>query len=222
MKIDNIAGFPVVNLTQTKENRWGKYEAVDSNLVKSLNARYYVLIYVTGMFNGEDILHASALTETESVATLQEMATLVHTHFTKCRLPINYRDIAVVKLVDIKTSTRIDLNAFMERGYKVQSYAPYPLNVYCRELPEADADGFIRVSNFSGPDTFSAISLLLGYTSIRRDETEERDKWSVRYISRYDDDVCSVWVYANSKSEAIREARNEYHDIKDIVSASKI
>lgn len=222
MKIDNIAGFPVVNLTQTKENRWGKYEAVDSNLVKSLNARYYVLIYVTGMFNGEDILHASALTGTENVVTLQEMANLVHTHFTKCRLPINYRDIAVVKLVDIRTSTRIDLNAFMERGYKVQSYVPYPLNVYCRELPEVDADGFIRVSNFSGPDAFSAISLLLGYTPIRQDETEERDKWSVRYISRYDDDVCSVWVYANSKSEAIREARNEYHDIKDIVSASKI
>lgn len=222
MKIESIAGFPVVNLTQTKEKQWGKYEAVDSNLVKSLKARYYVLIYITGMFNGDDILHASALTGTENVATLQEMATLVCSHFSKYRLHINYRDIAVIKLVDIRTSTRIDLNAFMERGYKVQSYAQYPLNVYCRELPEADADGFIATRPLSGPDTFSVISLLLGYTPIEQEEPEKLDRWSVRYISSFDDDVCSVWVFADSKSEAINEVLSEYHDVKSIVSATKL
>lgn len=33
-----------------------------------------------------------------------------------------------------------------------------------------------------------------------------------------DDDLCHIWVEANSKEEAIREAKREYWDIKSIIS----
>lgn len=222
MKIESIAGFPIVNVTLTKTDRWGKNEAVDSNLVKSLNARYYVRIYISDSFKGEDILLTSALPEAEDISSIQEMATLICSHFTKHRLPVHYRNTAVVKLFDVRTSTRIDINAFIKHGYEVKSYAEYPLNVYSKTLPKADEDGLIDVSTFSGPDAFSVISMLLGHTPTTSDEAMKRDKWSVRYISSTDEDVCSVWVYADTKSEAINEVRSEYHDIKEIITASKI
>lgn len=42
-------------------------------------------------------------------------------------------------------------------------------------------------------------------------------KYKVTYISTSDDDICNVWVEAESKSEAEREVRGEYHDIDKIL-----
>lgn len=41
-------------------------------------------------------------------------------------------------------------------------------------------------------------------------------KFYVDYIDT-DDDLCHIWVEANSKEEAIREAKREYWDIKNII-----
>lgn len=41
-------------------------------------------------------------------------------------------------------------------------------------------------------------------------------KFYVDYIDS-DDDLCHIWVEANSKEEAIREAKREYWDIKNII-----
>lgn len=45
-------------------------------------------------------------------------------------------------------------------------------------------------------------------------------KYYVTYISTQDDDVSKVWVEASSKDEAIREAKSEYWDIKDIIQVT--
>lgn len=47
------------------------------------------------------------------------------------------------------------------------------------------------------------------------------NKYIITYISKGDDDVCKVWVHANSKDEAKREALSEYWDIKEIISIVK-
>jgi cytidylate kinase len=41
-------------------------------------------------------------------------------------------------------------------------------------------------------------------------------KFYVDYIDT-NDDLCHIWVEANSKEEAIREAKREYWDIKNII-----
>ena len=43
------------------------------------------------------------------------------------------------------------------------------------------------------------------------------NKYIIRYNSS-DGDTTSVWVYASSKEDAIREAKREYWDIDEIVS----
>lgn len=42
-------------------------------------------------------------------------------------------------------------------------------------------------------------------------------KFIVKYIDK-NDDLSSVWVTANSKEEAKREAKREYWDIKEIIT----
>lgn len=42
-------------------------------------------------------------------------------------------------------------------------------------------------------------------------------KFYIDYICT-DDDLCHIWVEANSKEEAIRSAKREYWDIKSIIS----
>lgn len=46
-------------------------------------------------------------------------------------------------------------------------------------------------------------------------------KYIITYISKGDNDVCKVWVHANSKDEAKKEVLNEYWDIKKIISIVK-
>ena len=43
-------------------------------------------------------------------------------------------------------------------------------------------------------------------------------KYIVKYISISDNDLCSVWISATSKEDAKREVRNEYWDVKEIIS----
>lgn len=47
-------------------------------------------------------------------------------------------------------------------------------------------------------------------------------KFKVTYISKSDDDCCSVWCYANSKREAIEDTKQEYWDVKEIIEVSEI
>ena len=48
-------------------------------------------------------------------------------------------------------------------------------------------------------------------------------RYKVTYIPTYDpEDICKIWVEASSKDEAIREAKSEYWDIKDIISVTKL
>lgn len=47
-------------------------------------------------------------------------------------------------------------------------------------------------------------------------------KYKVTYISKTDNDCCSVWCYANSKRDAIEETKQEYWDVKEIIEASVI
>lgn len=37
--------------------------------------------------------------------------------------------------------------------------------------------------------------------------------FTVKYISTEDDDVCSVWVYADTASEAVDKVKMEYWDV---------
>lgn len=41
-------------------------------------------------------------------------------------------------------------------------------------------------------------------------------KWKVSYKDKYDD-LTNVWVYANDKEDAKRQARREYWDIERII-----
>lgn len=43
----------------------------------------------------------------------------------------------------------------------------------------------------------------------------------VDYISSSDDDICHVWTEASSKEDAIRNVKDEYWDIKEIVDVRK-
>ena len=47
-------------------------------------------------------------------------------------------------------------------------------------------------------------------------------KYKITYISKTDDDCCSVWCYANSKPDAINNTKREYWDVKEIISVSEI
>lgn len=47
-------------------------------------------------------------------------------------------------------------------------------------------------------------------------------KYEITYISKTDNDCCSVWTYANSKQAAIEDTKSEYWDIKEIISVSEI
>lgn len=47
-------------------------------------------------------------------------------------------------------------------------------------------------------------------------------KYKITYISKTDDDCCSVWCYANSKQDAIDNTKREYWDVKEIISVSEI
>ena len=42
----------------------------------------------------------------------------------------------------------------------------------------------------------------------------------VTYISKSDNDCCTVWTEASSEDAAIRDVKSEYWDIKDIISVS--
>ncbi|MBR5199094.1 MAG: hypothetical protein IKW20_04625 [Bacteroidales bacterium] len=44
----------------------------------------------------------------------------------------------------------------------------------------------------------------------------EQKKWQVSYLDKYDD-LTNVWVYADSKEDAIREVKHEYWDVERIV-----
>lgn len=46
-------------------------------------------------------------------------------------------------------------------------------------------------------------------------------QYIVKYIS-HDDDLCTVWLSADSREEALQTARAEYHDIKDIIKAEEL
>lgn len=41
----------------------------------------------------------------------------------------------------------------------------------------------------------------------------EQKKWQVSYLDKYDD-LTNVWVYADSKEDAIREVKHEYWDVE--------
>lgn len=45
-------------------------------------------------------------------------------------------------------------------------------------------------------------------------------KYIIKYITK-DDDLCTIWVEASSKKEAKSEAKQEYWDIKEIISCSE-
>jgi len=38
----------------------------------------------------------------------------------------------------------------------------------------------------------------------------------VKYISKEDDDVCSVWTYADTPAEAVEKIKREYWDVEMI------
>ena len=41
-------------------------------------------------------------------------------------------------------------------------------------------------------------------------------KFIIKYIN-YDDDLCTVWMEANTRVEALDKFRADYHDIKDFL-----
>ena len=43
-------------------------------------------------------------------------------------------------------------------------------------------------------------------------------KYIIYYESTTDGDCCSVWCYANSKEDAIRDTKDEYWDVAQILS----
>ena len=47
-------------------------------------------------------------------------------------------------------------------------------------------------------------------------EDSDENKWIVKYISTDDDDVASVWVYAENREEAIENAEEDNSDIGEI------
>lgn len=49
-----------------------------------------------------------------------------------------------------------------------------------------------------------------------------RSRYRVCYKAKGDGDTCKVWVYADTPSEAEREARREYWDIASIVYVEKL
>jgi len=53
-------------------------------------------------------------------------------------------------------------------------------------------------------------------------EDSDEGKWIVRYISTDDDDVASVWVYAESREEAIENAEDDNSDIGEIISVERM
>ena len=46
-------------------------------------------------------------------------------------------------------------------------------------------------------------------------------KWKVSYMDK-SDDLTSVWVYADTVNDAIREVENEYWDVKKIVDVTPL
>jgi hypothetical protein len=44
----------------------------------------------------------------------------------------------------------------------------------------------------------------------------ERKRWKVSYKDKYED-LTNVWVYADDKEDAKRQARREYWDIERII-----
>lgn len=44
----------------------------------------------------------------------------------------------------------------------------------------------------------------------------EQKKWKVSYLDK-NDDLTNVWVYADSKEDAIDEVRLEYWDVEEII-----
>ena len=53
-------------------------------------------------------------------------------------------------------------------------------------------------------------------------EDSDENKWIVQYMSTDDDDVAKVWVYANSREEAIENAEDDHSDIGEIISVEKM
>lgn len=48
-------------------------------------------------------------------------------------------------------------------------------------------------------------------------------QFKVVYVPTHDsDDVCSVWVYADSREDAKKVARSEHWDISSIISVNEI
>jgi ADP-ribose pyrophosphatase YjhB (NUDIX family) len=52
-------------------------------------------------------------------------------------------------------------------------------------------------------------------------EDSDENKWIIKYVSTDDDDVASVWVYAESREEAIENAEEDNWDIGEIISIEK-
>lgn len=47
-------------------------------------------------------------------------------------------------------------------------------------------------------------------------------RYKVTYISKTDDDCCSVWTEADSPEEAKQEVFREYWDVKEIIMCEKM
>jgi hypothetical protein len=56
----------------------------------------------------------------------------------------------------------------------------------------------------------------------KKAEPKEEQTWTIRYISSEDNDAAAVWVYGRNKDEAIENAKDEYWDIDEIISVTKM
>lgn len=49
----------------------------------------------------------------------------------------------------------------------------------------------------------------------------KKDKYIVKYITQ-DNDLCSVWVYADNEEDAEEQAYSEHWDIKEIINIKEM